>query len=53
MDDDGLVTDWNRGDELIFGWTRSEVLGRRLSDTIIHAGFTGPASRSSPRRPAP
>ncbi|WP_447969394.1 response regulator [Nitrospira sp. M1] len=35
MDSLGLVTDWNPQAEKIFGWTREEVVGKRLSDTII------------------
>jgi PAS domain S-box-containing protein len=32
---DGLITDWNRQAENMFGFSRQEVVGRRLSDTII------------------
>ena len=39
MDEEGLITDWNRSAELIFGWPRQEVLGRRLAETIIPTGF--------------
>jgi len=35
MDADGVVTNWNKQAEQIFGWARSEALGRRMSDTII------------------
>jgi PAS domain S-box-containing protein len=35
MDADGMITDWNRRAEQVFGWTRSEALGRRMSETII------------------
>jgi PAS domain S-box-containing protein len=35
MDADGKITDWNQQAEEIFGWTRSEALGRRMVDTII------------------
>ena len=35
MDDQGRITDWNPQAEQILGWTRREVLGRTLSDTII------------------
>ena len=35
MDADGKITDWNKQAEEIFGWTRSEALGRRMSETII------------------
>jgi len=48
MDAEGLVVDWNTRAETIFGWTRDEVLGRRLGDIIVppslrdahHAGLT-------------
>ena len=39
MDDGGFITDWNRSAEAIFGWARSEVIGRRLSETIVPPGF--------------
>jgi diguanylate cyclase (GGDEF)-like protein/PAS domain S-box-containing protein len=35
MDDDGMVTEWNRQAELTFGWPRQEVLGQPLADLII------------------
>jgi len=35
MDADGMITDWNKQAEEIFGWTRPEALGRRMSETII------------------
>ncbi len=35
MDADGIIKDWNKRAEEIFGWTRSEALGRRMSETII------------------
>jgi len=35
MDADGIITDWNKEAEEIFGWTRLEALGRRMSETII------------------
>src|SRR6266478_2275480 len=35
IDADGIITDWNRQAEEIFGWMRSEALGRRMSETII------------------
>jgi len=35
MDSDGFITDWNKQAEEIFGWPRSEALGRRMSETII------------------
>ncbi len=35
MDEDGVITDWNRSAEAIFGWPASRVVGRLLADTII------------------
>ncbi len=35
IDSTGLVTDWNAQATAIFGWSREEMLGRPLSDTII------------------
>jgi len=37
MDADGVATGWNKQAELIFGWTRQDAVGRRLSDLIIPA----------------
>lgn len=31
----GMVIEWNQSAERIFGWPRSQALGRRLSDTIV------------------
>lgn len=33
LDREGIVTLWDRGAEAIFGWTRDEVVGRRLPVT--------------------
>ena len=35
MDVFGIIKDWNKQAEEIFGWTRSEALDRRMSETII------------------
>lgn len=35
MDPDGVVTDWNKQAEKTFGWTREEIMGQLLCDTII------------------
>jgi two-component system cell cycle sensor histidine kinase/response regulator CckA len=35
MDTSGIITDWSAQTERMFGWSRAEALGRRMSDTII------------------
>jgi len=35
MDAHGRITDWNPQAERILGWTKCDVLGKKLSDTII------------------
>lgn len=35
IDTDGMITFWNPQAEKIFGWKLEEVIGKRLSDTII------------------
>jgi diguanylate cyclase (GGDEF)-like protein/PAS domain S-box-containing protein len=35
MDTGGLITDWNPIAETIFGWSKSEVVGRSVADTIM------------------
>lgn len=37
MDAEGRITDWNQQAEKIFGWARTEVLGRRISETLVPA----------------
>ncbi|MGH2556422.1 MAG: PAS domain S-box protein, partial [Actinomycetota bacterium] len=39
MDTDGLITDWNPQAEVTFGWSREEVIGRSVADTVIPARF--------------
>ncbi|MEO8200479.1 MAG: PAS domain S-box protein [Gemmatimonadota bacterium] len=41
MDSRGLITGWNVQAQQIFGWSREEVLGRPLSETIIPERFRG------------
>jgi len=42
IDMESRVTEWNPAAEITFGWTRDEILGKTLTDTIIpseyHAG---------------
>ena len=35
IDEQGVVTDWNRFAEVTFGWTAAEAVGARLSSLII------------------
>jgi PAS domain S-box-containing protein len=35
MSEDGTISDWNSQAETIFGWSRSEAVGKRLGDLII------------------
>ena len=37
MDAAGVMTDWNAQAANIFGWSREEALGRRVSETVIPA----------------
>jgi PAS domain S-box-containing protein len=35
MDREGLIVDWNRAAEAIFGWRRADVLGRELAEVVV------------------
>ena len=35
MDQYGVIADWNRSAEVMFGWGRDEVVGRELAEVII------------------
>src|SRR5438046_822974 len=35
IDAQGRITSWNPQAERLFGWPEADVLGRRLSDTIV------------------
>ncbi len=35
MDQQGLVTEWNRQAEIIFGWSYQEAVGQKLAEMII------------------
>jgi hypothetical protein len=37
IDVTGTVVEWNRRAEEIFGWTRAEILGRPLAETLVPA----------------
>jgi two-component system cell cycle sensor histidine kinase/response regulator CckA len=37
----GIINDWNPRAEALFGWTREEVIGRSITDTIISSRRAG------------
>ena len=39
MDSDGRIVSWNAQAEATFGWTRDEVIGKRIADTIVPMDF--------------
>ena len=39
MNEDGEVTGWNPQAETIFGWTRSEAVGRPMHELIVPPGY--------------
>ena len=39
MDSDGRIVRWNAQAAATFGWSRDDVIGRQLSETIVPAGF--------------
>ena len=45
MTEDGTISDWNPQAENIFGWSRSEALGRRLDELIIPEPQREPTTR--------
>jgi diguanylate cyclase (GGDEF)-like protein/PAS domain S-box-containing protein len=36
VDEEGRIVEWNLAAERMFGWERSEVLGRTILETIVH-----------------
>ncbi len=45
MDYRGLITAWNRQAEQVFGWTRVQVLGRHVVDTILPRRYAAALDR--------
>ncbi len=39
MDRNGMVVDWSPGAEAVFGWSRGQAIGARLSKLIIPERF--------------
>jgi len=35
IDSDGIITDWNKAAETLFGWSREEAVGKNITATII------------------
>jgi diguanylate cyclase (GGDEF)-like protein/PAS domain S-box-containing protein len=40
-DADAVLTEWNRQAELLFGWSRDEVLGRPVTEFLVPGRFLG------------
>ena len=49
LDAAGAILEWNARSEAMFGWTRAEVLGRTLSETVIPVRYR-PAHEDGLRR---
>jgi diguanylate cyclase (GGDEF)-like protein/PAS domain S-box-containing protein len=49
MDAGGVITDWNPMAEKIFGWLKSEAVGRTVADTIIPERYREPHRRGLAR----
>ncbi|GIE75589.1 hypothetical protein Aph02nite_15390 [Actinoplanes philippinensis] len=45
MSGDGLIIEWNRQAEHVFGWPRAEVLGRDVTGTILPERYRGALGR--------
>lgn len=41
IDQEGRITEWNHQAETMFGWTKNEAIGKRISETIIPAQHVG------------
>ncbi len=49
----GNLTEWNRQSEVLFGWSRDEVLGRCITEFLIPLRHQGRCGASSSRWAAP
>ena len=47
MNADGLIIDWNRQAESLFGWSRKEAIGRRFDDMILTSPPTKRRSKAT------
>ena len=52
VDEGGLIVEWNRKAEELFGWSRAEALGLPLTDTIIPEQYRPSHKRGFERVPA-
>ncbi|MEV0895564.1 PAS domain S-box protein [Actinoplanes sp. NPDC049802] len=50
IDRAGVIRDWNRAAERLFGWTRDEIVGQRLTETIIPPALRSAHSAGFARR---
>ncbi len=48
IDDEGKVTFWNKAAEKIFGWTRDEMLGRKVHDLVMPERYREQMERNFP-----
>ncbi len=39
VNEDGIIIDWNPQAEILFGWTKEEIVGQLVSDKIIPPAF--------------
>lgn len=39
IDERGTITDWNDAAERLFGWSRTEIVGKNLAETLIPARY--------------
>jgi PAS domain S-box-containing protein len=39
LDERSVITDWNQASELMFGWSRDEIVGRSIVETLIPPQF--------------
>ncbi len=49
MDSKGMIRNWNKGAESIFGWPASQVIGKNLAETIIPPRYREPHCKSLDR----
>jgi two-component system, sensor histidine kinase and response regulator len=49
IDESGVITDWNPQAEATFGWSRDEVVGRTLAETIVPPALREAHSRGLDR----